>query len=382
MRIAFYAPMKPPNHPTPSGDRRMARMLIAALRKAGHRVELASRFRSYHGNGDPAGQRRLKALGNRLADRLVGKYQGLPASRRPGAWFTYHLYHKAPDWLGPAVSGALGIPYVLAEASHAPKQENGPWAIGYAASEKAIRGANLVFGLNPADRECVKPLLGGGGRIVALKPFIDAAPYLAAAAGRTRHRRRIAGRFGLEDGVPWLLAVAMMRQGDKLESYRLLGRALGGLLDRPWRLLVAGAGPARGQVEAALEGLGGRVSRLDATAGDLPALYAASDIFVWPAVNEAFGMAFIEAQAAGLAVVAGNAGGVPAVVGDGESGILAAVGDAQAFASAVARLLDDGALRERMGRAAQKRVRTEHDLGPAARLIGETLKGLAKGPGT
>ena len=36
MRIAFYAPLKPPDHPVPSGDRRMARMLWAALRAGGH----------------------------------------------------------------------------------------------------------------------------------------------------------------------------------------------------------------------------------------------------------------------------------------------------------------------------------------------------------
>ena len=36
MRIAFYAPLKPPDHPVPSGDRRMARLLMAALATAGH----------------------------------------------------------------------------------------------------------------------------------------------------------------------------------------------------------------------------------------------------------------------------------------------------------------------------------------------------------
>ena len=40
MRIAFYAPLKSPNHPVPSGDRLMARLLIAALQRAGHDVEI------------------------------------------------------------------------------------------------------------------------------------------------------------------------------------------------------------------------------------------------------------------------------------------------------------------------------------------------------
>ena len=46
MRIAFYAPLKAPTHPVPSGDRRMARLLMAALEAGGHHVTLASTLRS------------------------------------------------------------------------------------------------------------------------------------------------------------------------------------------------------------------------------------------------------------------------------------------------------------------------------------------------
>ena len=54
MRIAFYAPLKPPDHPIASGDRTVARMLLAALKLGGHDVGLASRFRSYD-SGDRDG---------------------------------------------------------------------------------------------------------------------------------------------------------------------------------------------------------------------------------------------------------------------------------------------------------------------------------------
>ena len=59
MRVAFYAPLKPPDHPVPSGDRSMARLLIRALELAGHEVGLASRLRSRDTDGDPARQSRL-----------------------------------------------------------------------------------------------------------------------------------------------------------------------------------------------------------------------------------------------------------------------------------------------------------------------------------
>ena len=124
MRIAFYAPLKPPDHPVPSGDRRVARLLLDALRAAGHQPFVASRLRSYDGDGDPARQSRLAELGAASARRLLRGWRRDPAAA-PDLWFTYHLYYKAPDWLGPAISTALGIPYVVAEASSAPKTGRG-----------------------------------------------------------------------------------------------------------------------------------------------------------------------------------------------------------------------------------------------------------------
>ena len=52
MRIAFYAPLKSPAHATPSGDRRVAELLVRALRGGGHSVSIASEFRSLDMDGD------------------------------------------------------------------------------------------------------------------------------------------------------------------------------------------------------------------------------------------------------------------------------------------------------------------------------------------
>ncbi len=380
MRVAFYAPMKPPHHPQPSGDRLMARLLMSALERAGHDVELACSFRSFDGAGNAVRQRRLARLGRGLADALAGRYRRRPPGRRPHLWFSYHVYHKAPDWLGPAVSRALGLPYVIAEASHAPKQRDGPWAVGHAAAAEAISRADLVFALNPADSGCVGPLLCDRRRLVPLKPFIDARPYLGAAEQRARHRRIQVERFGLDPGEPLLLTVAMMRPGDKLESYRLLGHALASLLSRPWRLAVVGDGPAEDDVRAALAPLAERViwqGRLEGA--DLASIYAASDVLVWPAIGEAYGLALLEAQAAGVPVVAGRTGGVPAVVGDGDSGLLTAVGCADALAGAVATLLDDPETARAMGERARTRIALDHDLPVAARRIAAAFDALTGG---
>ena len=129
MRIAFYAPLKSPRHPRPSGDRAIARLFIEAFERGGHTVELASEFRSREGNGDEFLQKRLRDVGQRLGRRLARRLLARPLSERPAVWFTYHLYYKAPDWIGPAVARALDIPYIVAEASFAPKRDRPPWQI-------------------------------------------------------------------------------------------------------------------------------------------------------------------------------------------------------------------------------------------------------------
>jgi glycosyltransferase involved in cell wall biosynthesis len=373
MKIAFYAPLKPPDHPVTSGDRSMARALIAALRLAGHEVEIASRFRSYD-RGDPERQARLRAIGARLVERLLGRFE---RRRPPDLWFTYHLYHKAPDWLGPRIAERLRIPYVVAEASFAPKQAGGRWAPGHRAVAEALRRADLVLQPNPADAECVLPLLTARDRLVAVRPFLDTAPFRELA--REPSRRSFAERLGLGLDAPWLLTVAMMRTDQKLLSYRCLAATLPHIADLPWRLILAGAGPAETEIRSLFAPFSERVSWAGVLErDDLLRLYKAADLYVWPAVKEAWGMAFLEAQAAGLPVVAGRSGGVPAVVADGETGILAPEGDAGAFGAAVRSLLLEQARRETMGEAATRRVAREHDIEVAAALLDRRLRALVK----
>jgi glycosyltransferase involved in cell wall biosynthesis len=376
MRVAFYAPLKPPTHPVPSGDRRMARLLMAALARANHRVELASRFRSREGRGDPARQETLAAIGRRTAERLIRDYRARPANERPELWFTYHLYYKAPDWLGPAVADALDIPYVIAEASHADKRADGPWAIGHEAAAVAMARADAVINLNPTDISGVVKVASETAIIVLLKPFLDGADFAAAVARRDEWRADLAHRFALDPEKPWLLTVAMMREGDKLASYRVLGEALARLDDMPWQLLVVGDGPARRAVEDTFARFGpGRVRYAGARlAEELPAFYAAADLQVWPAIHEAYGMTLLEAQAAGLPVVAGASGGVPAIVGNERTGLLAPPGDADAFAAAMYTLLEDPLRRHRMGAEALETIAREHDIATAASILDRALR--------
>ncbi|MGQ0547237.1 MAG: glycosyltransferase family 4 protein [Betaproteobacteria bacterium] len=369
MRVAFYAPLKPPTHGTPSGDRRVARLLVDALALAGHDIELASDFRSYEGSGDAARQAALRDEGEARSRALVKNWLEKPDGKRPELWFTYHLYYKAPDWLGPLAAAALGIPYVLAEASHAPKRAGGPWAIGHEATARALRGAARVFSLSRDDIAGLEPLVAKE-RLSFLAPFLDPAPYAFASSERSQHRARFSRQLSLPDEEPWIAVAAMMREGDKLASYRALAGTLARVADLPWRLLVAGDGPARKLVEHAFASFRDRVRFLGALEEDpLARLYAACDLMVWPAVNEAFGMALLEAQAAGLPVVATALRGVPDVVVDGRTGLLAASLDEAELASRVRRLILDEKQRVAMGREAASFVRQERTAEVAARSL-------------
>lgn len=375
MRIAFYAPLKPPTHVTPSGDRRVAGLLMDALELVAEHVELVSTFRSFDADGDAARQDALRSQGEALAQRMVTQWRAGPQALRPDLWFTYHVYYKAPDWLGPAVSAALGIPYVIAEASYAEKRASGPWEIGHEAAAEAIRRARLVVSPSRDDIAGLKELIPKE-RIVHLPPFLDTAPYRAAAKERETHRARLSGLHDLDAAVPWIVAAAMMRAGDKLASYRALAGTLARLADLPWRLVVAGGGSTRREVEAALEQAAPGRACFVGTLGtkELAELYAACDLYAWPAVNEAYGMALLEAQAAGIPVVSVATRGVPDVVVDGRTGLLAKNEDG--LADALRELLTNPNRRIALGREAAAFIAAERSLDAAARRLRSLLAGL------
>jgi glycosyltransferase involved in cell wall biosynthesis len=135
------------------------------------------------------------------------------------------------------------------------------------------------------------------------------------------------------------------------------------------RLLLIGATPAADTAYGALlrqraEPHGDRVLLAGKLpAAELRAIYARSDAFLLPGGQagpwvEGFGLVFLEAAAQGLPAVAGRQGGVAEAVVDEETGLLAPAADADALRTCLERLLDDAALRTRLGEAARARART------------------------
>jgi glycosyltransferase involved in cell wall biosynthesis len=352
--VAFYAPMKAPDHKTPSGDRTIARLLIAALQAAGHRTEVISRFRSW--SACPDRQRVLRLHAKQERKRVAAALSCL----KPDVWLTYHLSYKAPDWLGPDLSACFGIPYLAAEASDAPAQAPGPWGEGVADVRSALQTARTIFLMKERDRPALERLDKIPAKLVSLPPFVNMAEW--PELDRT-------GR----DGPVHLLAAAMMRPGEKLKSYRLLAAGLARVI-APWRLTIAGDGPVQDDVRALFAPFGSRVHFAGAVGGaDLQMFYSAADGFIWPGIGEGIGMVYLEAQASGLPVIACRTAGVPDLVRHQKTGLLTAP-EPEALAAAVNTMITGPQMRFRMGRAATAHIRARHDMAQARAILDRALQ--------
>jgi glycosyltransferase involved in cell wall biosynthesis len=145
------------------------------------------------------------------------------------------------------------------------------------------------------------------------------------------------------------------------KGFDVLLEALPAILERcpSARLTIAGDGPEREPLrrQAAALGLSARVTFTGWVApDDVPGLMAAATVVVMASRTEGLPMVGLQAAAAGRPVVATRAGGLPAVVQDGETGVLVDL-EASALSAAIGRLLGDPAAQARLGRAAWERAR-------------------------
>lgn len=355
-RIAFYAPMKAPDHPSPSGDRRIARLLMHALDRAGWEVTLASRLRAHQRSGNPVAQDYVFQEADRIAQRLAAEMAEDP----PALWFTYHCYYKSPDLIGPHVAAALGIPYVVAEGYRARKRLNGPYARFSAVSEQALDQARIIFHFSHRGYDALVRDRTEGQELIHLPPF--------TALGDEPPKRSGTGPLRI-------VTVAMMRPGDKTASYRLAADAVAALAC-DWRLAVIGDGANREEVEAMFAPVADRVDFLGQIdeRDEILAVYEAADLFLWPGVNEAFGMVYLEAQSAGLPCVAQNREGVKEVVGP--MGRLTDPDDPAALAAAIEELAADRPALVAAGLAAREYVKAQHGVDAAAAHLNRSLEAI------
>ncbi len=129
----------------------------------------------------------------------------------------------------------------------------------------------------------------------------------------------------------------------------------------PVKLLMVGDGPERTRMEKLCRerGLCDHIQFLGKQQ-NVEQVLACSDLFLLPSAEESFGLAALEAMACGLPVVTTNAGGLPEVNIDGETGFTVDVGDTRAFADRIARIISDRAFYFQLSRNAKKRAYAEY----------------------
>ena len=175
-------------------------------------------------------------------------------------------------------------------------------------------------------------------------------------------RKQVRRSMGLPSKAPVFITVAVLRQPKGIEfmirAFSLLCRR-----DPDARYLIVGSGDDRDRLENLARELG--VSSQVIFAGmrqDIPALVAASDVFVLPSLTEALPTVLAEAAAGGKPIIATTVGGVPEMVADGETGLLVPPSDSEALVEACGRMLENPSLRQRMGRAGRRLAVDRFDL--------------------
>jgi glycosyltransferase involved in cell wall biosynthesis len=210
------------------------------------------------------------------------------------------------------------------------------------------RADRIVAVADALRREVVRTFRVPSARVVTIPNGVDPARLVP-----TRGREAVRAELGLAPDAPVLLSLgALVWEKDPMTQLEVAERIR--RVDPRAVLLMVGDGPMRGEVEAAIAARGpdGPV-RLLGTREDVADVLAASDALLFASCSEGMAATVIEAGMAGLPVAAFAVGGIPEVIRDGVTGMLADPGDVDRLTDAALRLLRDPALRARMGSAAR-----------------------------
>lgn len=279
--------------------------------------------------------------------RFVPRFLRILREERPDI---VHLHsRRGADTLGLLAARLAGIGKVIVS-----RRVDDPVKPGWLTRWRYVKLPDLVITVSKGIARVLEAAGVPADHIRQVYSAIDVQAYqsvLTPAEARSR--------LGLPAGVPVLVVIAQLipRKG-----HRFLLQALPAIRARHpgTRVLFAGEGESEAELRAQVRqmGLEDCVQFLGYR-NDIGDLLRACDVLVHPATMEGFANVAMQAMAAGLPVVSSAVGGMPESVRDGVSGLLVPPQDPAALAQAVLRLLDDPALRERLGRQGREIVERE-----------------------
>jgi len=282
-----------------------------------------------------------------------------------------------PAWPLGEVARRLERPTIALSYGH----EAGMVRVGLGPLIRRLRRATVVTVISAFTRSLLEPWLAPHTRVELLPPGVDVQEFHPAVDGAF-----VRARHGIAPDQPLVVCVSRLvpRKGQDIlvEAWPQVTAAVPGA-----HLLIAGTGPHEAALRRRVGQLGlhqGVTLAGEVSWGDLPAYYAAGDVFAMPCRTrlggldvEGLGMVYLEAQACGIPVVAGRSGGAPEAVIDGETGHVVDGTDAVAVRSAVISLLRDPERRAAMGAAGRAFVERRWSWSAISRSLGELLADLS-----
>jgi glycosyltransferase involved in cell wall biosynthesis len=193
-------------------------------------------------------------------------------------------------------------------------------------------------------------LVAGGMNPAAIEVIPSGVPMDREVAPASR------AELGVAADAPLVVLVsALTREKDPLTFVRAVGAAREEVTTL--RALIVGEGPLRAAVESEVEKLGlSDVVQLTGHRSDADSLIATADLLALCSTEEGLGSVLLDAMALGKPVVATDAGGIPEIVVQGETGLLVPIGDHRAMGSAIAQVLTDRELAARFADGARARA--------------------------
>jgi glycosyltransferase involved in cell wall biosynthesis len=355
VRIIVFEPWDPAPDPPPFGESRLLSGIEAALRSCDHEViRLAGRS---------------AASGATFAEeaaRLVAAYR---SDAPPDIWLSCLVSNESVDGLGPTVSAAVGIPYVLVQPRVG--DDSG------GAIRDACAGADGIIIFSSGRAGSIRRYLTERPeRLVTLRPFVDIRRLAGGMLSKPNRRATWATKLRLPGETPWIIAAGPMTTERHLASFQTVARAMSPLSNLPWNLVVAGSGSQSEVVADLFRHLPrARYRQVPMATGDeLFALLLAGDLFLWPSVDEDYAITALEAQAAGLAVVAAKSSGMLDVVAHDRTGMLVKTGNIPSISNAVSFLLRHPEFRRSYAQRGPEWVAKNFDLRAVARELDATLR--------
>ncbi len=235
-----------------------------------------------------------------------------------------------------------------------------------------LKWTSGVVCCSEAVRRSVTARIGGISDRCAIIPFgVETHRYESTMALSKRE-------LGLREDQPVIGTVCRLVEPKKglsvlLQAAAELKRRDGGV---NFQLLIVGDGPARSQLEELSRRLDLDSQIVFAGARrDIQKILPLVNVFVLPSLYEGFGIAILEALAAGRPVVATTVGGIPEFVKGGKTGLLVEPGNANALADAIATLLNNPEEAKQLGRQGQDYVRGHCDIAGVVRQHEQIYEG-------